>query len=170
MSFDNLEFLQEGPLDLKDANETQIKLLFSRVYQDILSFINDRPDEYPTKKPLSRKLLLTQARAIAAVRTCKTYAVFKKVLARCYKVTASTFCKYRKMAIEEEMSYQEMFSPEGRPLMYHPLIDEKFMEWLTNDNTATIEKNLSNTVDMYRKLYCQAYGSEEESLFVEGRN
>ena len=66
----------DGPFGPGEAKGPEVLALFQLVFNDVLSFINSKP-EYQTQKPCTRKLLLTQARAIAAVKSCKSYVVYR---------------------------------------------------------------------------------------------
>jgi len=69
--------------------------------------------------------------------------------------------------MEEEQTYGELFTPEGRPNVYHDLVDHNFLEWLSNDDTAIIEKTTANMIEMYRQLHCQAFGENEEYVLTD---
>jgi len=63
--------------------------------------------------------------------------------------------------LEEELSHQELLSTDGRPQIYHDLVDRKFLEWLSNEETPTIEKTRANMTEVYRKLHCEVLRSDE---------
>jgi len=165
----DVEVTRKGPLELKNSSERAIRARFHEVLHDVLSFINSRPDQYPFSKPATHKLLVNQARAIAAVCSCEHYTDFKKILYPCYKVAQSTFSRYRKMVIYEELSYQDVLATQGRPLVYSPKVDEAFILWLSDEKTATIEKNTACLVETYRKLHSEEFGTDAgDELSDEG--
>ena len=149
------------PMDVEHTPVDKIQKSFRVVYRDILDFINNRPDLYPTNNPRVRKLLTKQALAIAAVKTCKTFVDYQKALSPWYTVSASSFSRYRQMVIEEESSLEDLFSPEGRPLIYTSYVDKKFMEWLSSDDTVTVDKIYPIMIDKFKVLYGETYGAEE---------
>ena len=98
------------------------------------------------------------------MKTCKSSVVYKKVISSCYNVSAASFSRSRQMVIEEELSYQELLLQQGRPAIYQPLVDYHFLEWLSGDNTATIEKTTANMIAMYKKFHSEAVGTDEGNL------
>ena len=182
------EFGDVGPMGLAHPTCEQMRHNFRVIRRDIISYIMNNRNIYLRKttskceKGCGKKsksaeaaiplYLQKGATAIAAVLTCKSYVVFKKTIQTRYNIAGPTFTKYQQKVRQLEnpsLSFGTLLSLEGRPAVYDARVDSIFLGWLSDDDTATIDKTLAGMVTVYREIHCDVNGIEEgENLSDEG--
>ncbi len=168
-----------GPLGIENPSPEKLRSNYRAELFNALSFLRLNSDLYRREKAAAagkRKnddripaKLRRKACVIAAVKTCSSYAEFKKHIAGEDTVSAVDFCRMRKSLDEDnpDLSYAALFPTSGRPRVYDPVVDKKFIDWLDDERTPTVDKTVPGMIAAYRQFFCEVHGKEEEEQLID---
>lgn len=174
---DASEGVASDPLEVEQLTSEQKLSRFRSIRRDVISYIRQNAPDLLLRK-FSRKegsekdipfCLQKQANAIAAVMVYGSYAMYPQTVKAFYPVSGPSFSRM-KARIEEEnedFSFGSLLSLEGRPFVYQPVVDHRFLLWMADPDTATIEKTVPNMVGVYIDIHSVYFGDEAGELLNE---
>jgi len=154
------------------------KFYFRVIRRDVISFIKAQTGDLLQQKcgedeeNAIPEYLRRQAYAIAAVMVYWKYANYPEEIKHTYPVSGPSFSRMKRKIEEDKntlFSYSTLLTLEGRPSIYPLVIDDFFLSWVEDEDTATIEKTVPNMIDAYKDMYSVFFGDDAgEELSDEG--